>query len=138
MTAKASAAPAAMLRGGALPTLVVGAAVAVAAAVAAGYAGLVGAVVGTALVVAFFGSGLLIARATARSSPAGVFVAATSTYVIKITFLALFLVVFRGTTLFDRRWLAAAALAGAGSWLAGEVRAFTRLRIPSVEPTDSG
>lgn len=137
-TSPQPAADAALFRGAVRPTLVVGVVVLAGATILAGGRGALGAVIGIALVVAFFGVGLLILRHTARTNPRAVMAVALMSYVVKVTLLALMLVLLGRTELFDRGAFAAATLACALAWLAGEVLTFWRLALPSTTvPSDS-
>jgi ATP synthase protein I len=121
---------AAMLRGAAIPTAVVGLLAAAVAAVAAGGRGVVGALLATLVVVGFFSASLLVMRATARSGPGSVVAAAVVTYVTKVGLLGLFLLLVQDATWLSRDGFALTVIACGVVWLACEVRAFTRLRLP--------
>jgi ATP synthase protein I len=101
---------------------------------AAGTDGLVGALVGAGLVVAFFGPDLLLMRLTARLDPVATFGLVMAEYLVKIALLAIFLAAFRGTTAFDTTVMAATLAVGGVVWLASVSIAFTRLRMFTTEP----
>lgn len=124
----------ALFRAAATPTLLAGAAVAVGGVLTAGGDGLIGAILGTLLVVAFFGIGLLVSHRTARVAPLAVMGVALLTYTAKVFALGLVLVVFRDTTLFDPTVFALAVLVTAVVWLVAQVRAFTRVPMLYVDP----
>lgn len=119
-----------MFRAAVVPVGVAALAVAAAATAAAGARGLVGAAVGAALVVGFFGAGLLVARCTAQRGPATVMGVAMATYTAKIALLGLFLVLFRGTEAFHPDSFGASVIVCAVVWLVAEARAVARLRVP--------
>jgi len=131
---------AALFRASALPLSAATAVVAVVAAVRAGRSAaidaVVGAALGGALVAAFFGADHLLSARTRRTEPVAVMGLALFAYLLKITLLALLLVLFRDTTLFSTGAFAAALLVGTVVWLAAQVRAFGRRRMLSVEPAD--
>ena len=81
-----------------------------------------------------FGSGTLRVKAkTARATPAGVMIGAMTAFTGKIAFLLVFLLLFRGTTLFDNQAFAFTMLAVTAAWIIGEVVGFVRTRIPAVD-----
>ncbi len=106
---------------------------AVAAVVLRGTSGLVGALIGIVLGLT---AGLIttaVMRGTARTSPAGVMIGAMASLAGKILLLMLFLVAFRGTTLFDNRAFAFTLLAVTIAWIAGEVVGFVRAKVPVLD-----
>jgi ATP synthase protein I len=125
-----------LFRRAAVPTSAAGSVVLVAASVAAGFDGGVGAVLGLGVVVAFFGFGLLVSRWTAASPPTTVMGLAMLSYLLKITLLALVLVLFHDTRLFSTGAFAAAVLVCTVVWLGAEVRAFTRVKMLYVDPAE--
>jgi ATP synthase protein I len=102
--------------------------------VTAGTDGLVGALVGAGLVVAFFGPDLLLMRMTARLDPVATFGLVMAEYLVKIALLAIFLAAFRGTTAFDTTVMAVTLAVGGVVWLTSVSIAFTRLRMYTTEP----
>jgi ATP synthase protein I len=102
-------------------------------AVLRGTPGLVGALLGA---VRGLGAGLIttmVMRGTARTSPAGVMIGAMTSLAGKILLLMLFLVAFRGTTLFDNRAFGFTLLAVTVGWIAGEVVGFVRAKAPVLD-----
>src|SRR3954468_19119621 len=75
----------------------------------------------------------LVMRGTARTSPAGVMIGAMTSLAGKILLLMVFLVAFRGTTLFDNRVFGFALLAVTVGWIAGEVIGFVRAKAPVLD-----
>lgn len=124
-----------ILRGAAIPTTAVGVLVTVLLAVLGGPKGLLGAVLGFAVVVAFFTVGLLVVTWAARTLPHALMNIALLSYLIKVGLLAVLLMVVRGTTLFDTRAFGWAALVSTLVWVAAEVRIFVRMKIFYTEPT---
>jgi ATP synthase protein I len=102
-------------------------------AVLRGTPGLVGALIGAVLGL---GAGLITTlelRCTARTSPAGVMIGAMTSLAGKILLLMLFLVAFRGTTLFDNQAFGFTLLAVTVGWIAGEVVGFVRAKAPVLD-----
>lgn len=95
--------------------------------------GLLGAVVGAVLALLAGAASILVMRGTVRSSPAGVMIGAMAAFAGKVLLLLLFLVAFRGTTLFDNRVFGLAMLAVTAAWITGEVIGFTRAKPPVVD-----
>jgi ATP synthase protein I len=98
-----------------------------------GTPGLVGALVGAVLGLAAGLVTTLVMRGTARTSPAGVMIGAMTSLAGKVLLLMLFLVLLRGTTLFDNRVFALTLLAVTIGWIAGEVVGFVRARPPVLD-----
>ena len=117
--------------------LLVGVPLAVAAVVLGGVLrgtpGLVGALIGALLGLAAGLVTTLVMRGTARTSPAGVMIGAMTSLGGKILLLMVFLVTFRGTTLFDNRAFGFALLAVTVGWIAGEVIGFVRAKAPVLD-----
>ena len=107
--------------------------VAVSAAVAGGK-GVIGALLGTALVVVFFAISVVAVSAAARVSPQAMMITAIGTYVIKILVLVLLLSRYSSTTAFSPRMFGLTALACILAWTFSQVAWSLRLRVPYVEP----
>lgn len=98
-----------------------------------GTPGLVGALIGVLLGLAAGLLTTLVMRGTARTSPAGVMIGAMTSLAGKILLLMLFLVAFRGTTLFDNRVFGFTLMAVTLGWIAGEVIGFVRAKVPVLD-----
>jgi ATP synthase protein I len=98
-----------------------------------GTPGVVGAVIGAVLGLAAGLVTTLVMRGTARTSPAGVMISAMTSLAGKILLLMLFLVAFRGTTLFDSRAFGLSLLAVTVGWITGEVIGFVRAKAPVLD-----
>ena len=107
--------------------------VAVSAAVAGGK-GVLGAVLGTALVAVFFAISVLAVGAAARVSAQAMMITAIGTYVVKILVLMFFLSRYSGTTAFSPRMFGLTALACILAWTFAQVAWSMRLRVQYVEP----
>jgi ATP synthase protein I len=91
--------------------------------------GLIGAMIGLGL--GFVGTGVM--KGTAQASPTGVMIGAMASFGAKFIVLLVFLIVFRGTTLFDNEAFAFTLLAVTVGWIGGEVVGFIRAKAPSVD-----
>lgn len=126
-----------LFRAAVWPTVLAGLVVAGIAAYTRGLAGLLGALLGVALVVASFGLGLYVARRTARLHPLATMTAAMSSYLFKITALLLVLILVRRTGAVDRSSVGFSVLVSVLVWLGAEIRAFLGLKLLSVDPAAS-
>ncbi|MFD2079517.1 hypothetical protein [Actinopolymorpha cephalotaxi] len=129
-----------LLRGALLPTLVVAALVVAASTVVAGSRGLVGASVGAAVVLVFSGVGLLAMRAVRTMYPEVVLLVAVGSYFVRVVIFGGLLAIL-GTVdgiddVLNRTATALAVLACVATWLAGELRAFVRMRQPIYDFDD--
>jgi ATP synthase protein I len=124
----------AILRGAATPTAVVAVPLVAVAAVTAGGKGALGAALGVLLVAVFFTIGVLVLGWASKINPLALMNVAIVIYLVKVVALLGVLLFFQDTTLFDRRAFGLAILVAALVWMAGEVRAFSRLKMLYVEP----
>ncbi|MEU3709658.1 hypothetical protein [Streptomyces catenulae] len=117
-----------------VPTLVAGVvAVAVSAALAGG-AGAVGAVIGTLLVVLVMGAGLVILQQTAKKLPDLFQMMGLLLYSVQILAVAVFLLAFKDTTLFDTKAFAFTLLGATLVWIAAQTRGHMKAKILYVDP----
>jgi ATP synthase protein I len=100
-----------------------------------GTKGLLGAVLGAALVAVFSAISVLAVGRAARRSPQAMMVTAMTTYIIKILLLMFFVARFAGTTAFNSRLFGLTALACILAWSASQVYWSMRLKTPYVEPS---
>jgi ATP synthase protein I len=124
---------AAMQRNGVILSVIVGVVAIAVAALLRGAPGATGAVVGAVIGGALGWLGTFVMAKTARATPAGVMIGAMTAFTGKIAFLLVFLLLFRGTTLFDNQAFAFTMLAVTAAWIIGEVVGFVRTRIPAVD-----
>lgn len=107
------------------------------AAFADGRAAVVGAATGGLMTLAVFGFGLGIVSVVARLVPAASLMVALMTYVLQLLVLALGVAAIRragiGPETLRPSWFAAGVIAVTVMWLAGQVMAATRQRIPVYE-----
>lgn len=101
----------------------------------AGTKGLIGAVLGIALVAIFFGISVAAVGMAARRSPQAMMITALTTYIAKILLLLFFVVRFSDTTVFSSRMFGLTALACILAWSASQIVWSMRLKAPYVEPS---
>ena len=124
-------------RAGALTAVAAAIMVAVSAALV-GTKGLIGALIGVALVTVFFGISVLVVGRAARVSPQAMMVAAMVTYVVKIVLLAVVVSSLNGTTAFSTRTLGFVAIGCILVWSATQVITTMKLKMLYVEPERRG
>jgi ATP synthase protein I len=124
-------------RAGALTAVAAAIMVAVSAALV-GVKGLIGALIGVALVTVFFGISVLVVGRAARVSPQAMMVAALVTYVVKIVLLAVVVSSLNGTTAFSTRTLGFVAIGCILVWSATQVITTMKLKMLYVEPEQRG
>lgn len=130
-----------MWRGALVPATVVSVISMLIAALAIGIAGFLGALLASFTVVIFFSVSLLVARVTRGADPISTMALAMFSYFTKLLLMAGFLIAvtrLSGPETVDRPAFGASAIAVAFAWLAGEVRAFFRLRLQLPLPSPSG
>jgi ATP synthase protein I len=96
--------------------------------------GALGALLGTAIVTAFFAVSMIAVGAAARVSPQVMMVTAMATYTVKILALLLFVARFSNSTAFNPRLFGLTAIVCILAWSASQVTWSLRLKIPYVEP----
>jgi len=133
---------AAMLRAALVPTLAVGATAAVVAGVSAGGEGLWGALIGLALVVVFFGLGLVVLARCAGLDPALMLVIALGLYVAKVVLIGGAFVLIDATGVLrgyaDHLSLGVTAIACTVTWTIGETVGAVRARQPVYDDPEQG
>ncbi|MEV0370099.1 hypothetical protein AB0I10_09765 [Streptomyces sp. NPDC050636] len=117
-----------------VPTLAIGVVAVSVSAVVAGVPGAIGAVVGTALVVLVMGAGLAVLQHTARSYPQLFQMMGLLLYTVQILLVAVFLMVFQDTTLFDTKAFAFTLLGATLVWIAAQTRGHMKAKILYVDP----
>jgi ATP synthase protein I len=120
-------------RAGALTAVAAAVMVAISAALV-GVKGLIGALVGVAIVTVFFGISVLVVGRAARRSPQAMMVAAMVTYVVKIVALAIIVSALSGTTAFSSRTTGFVAIGCILVWSATQIITTMKLRVLYVEP----
>jgi ATP synthase protein I len=124
-------------RAGALTAIAAAIMVALSAALV-GVKGLIGALIGVAIVTVFFGISVLVVGRAARVSPPAMMVAALVTYLVKIVLLAVVVSSLSGTTAFSTRALGFVAIGCILVWSATQVITTMKLKMLYVEPETSG
>ncbi len=124
-----------IVRRSVLTTAAVGAVMIIVSVAVGGVKGLLGAVLGAALVAVFFAISVFAVGRAARRSPQAMMITAMTTYIAKILLLLFFVVRFAGTTAFDSRLFGLTALACILAWSASQVYWSMRLKTPYVEPS---
>ncbi len=123
-----------VVRRAAVPTAAVAVAMVAGCAALVGIKGLVGALLGVALVTVFFGISIVVVGRAAKISPAAMMVAALATFLVKIVALAVVVSAVYRTTAFSTRALGFTAIACILAWGAAQVIAAMRVRMLYVEP----
>lgn len=122
----------AMLRGAAIPAVIVAAVMVVVFMLTSGSSGAVGALLATFTVLIFFSVSLLVGLVTKDADPIGTMALAMLSYFTKLLLMAGLLIAVTRLSApesVDRRAFGLSALAITLAWLTGEVRAFFRLRL---------
>jgi ATP synthase protein I len=119
------------------PTAVVAAVIVAVSAALVGMKGLIGALLGVALVVVFFGISIVVVGRAARISQPAMMIAALASFLVKIVVLAVVLSSLSGTTAFSTKALAFTAIGCILAWNAAQVIAAARIKMPYVEPEPS-
>lgn len=121
----------------AVPAALAGAVGAVVGGVLEGGKGAIGAVSGAVVVILFMGIGLYVLQRTAKSLPHLFQAMGLLLYTTQILALAVVLVVFKNTTLFDTQVFALTLLGTTLVWVAAQARAHSKAKILYVEPDSS-
>jgi len=124
-----------VVRRAAIPTAL-GALVMIAVGTAlVGVRGLVGALLGVAIVVSFLGISIAVVGWAARISQPAMMIAALATFLVKIVALAVVVSLLQGTTAFSTRTLGFTAIGCILLWSAAQVVAAMRVKMLYVEPS---
>jgi ATP synthase protein I len=99
---------------------------------------LLGAGIGTFIVVAFFTVGQVVVGAVLRTAPQMAMSVALMVYLLKIGVLFVFIILFQGTTAFDTKVFALTIVACTLAWTAAEVWVFARTKVLYVDPSQGG
>lgn len=124
-----------IVRRSVVTTAAIGAVMIVVSVAVGGAKGLIGAVLGIALVAVFFGISVIAVGRAARKSPQAMMITALTTYIVKILLLMFLVARFAGTTAFSSRLFGVTALACILAWSASQVVWSMRLKAPYVEPS---
>jgi ATP synthase protein I len=120
-------------RAGALTAVAAAIMVAVSAALV-GVKGLIGALIGVAIVAVFFGISIAVVGRAARKSPQAMMVAALATYLVKIVALAVIVSRLNGTTAFSTKTLGFVAIGCILVWTGAQAITAMKVKMLYVEP----
>ena len=126
-----------VVRRSAALTAVVAAVCVVVCAALGGAKGLYSALIGVAIVTAFFGISVLVVGRAAKISPHVMMAAAMISYVIKIIGFAIVMIALGKSAAIDGRMLGFTAIICILAWSAAEVVTAIRLKLPYVDPDGS-
>ncbi|POX41202.1 hypothetical protein C3486_10505 [Streptomyces sp. Ru73] len=117
-----------------VPTLVAGVLGVVISALVAGGKGALGAVVGVVLVLFVMGLSLVVLQQTAKKFPELFQMMGLLLYAVQILFVAVFLLAFKNTSLFDTKAFAFTLLGATLVWIAAQARGYMKAKILYVDP----
>jgi ATP synthase protein I len=123
-----------IVRRSVVTTAAVGVVMAVISLAVGGGKGLLGSVLGIALVAVFFAISVVAVGRAAKVGPQAMMITAMTTYLLKILVLLFFVVRFDSSTTFNTRLFGLTALACILAWSASQVVWSLRLKMPYVEP----
>lgn len=126
-----------ILRGAAMIAAPVAVVAIIVSAVVAGEKGLIGSLVGVAVVAFFFGLGFAALMRLTQDRPQVAMMAGMLVYAVQILLMGVFIIVFSGTTLFNGKAFALTLLATALAWIGGQVRHSLAGRMLYVDPEPS-
>ncbi|MBV9022275.1 MAG: hypothetical protein JO362_00370 [Streptomycetaceae bacterium] len=126
-----------ILRGAAMIAAPVGIVATVVSALVKGEKGLIGAVVGVAVVAFFYGLGFAALMRLTRDRPQVAMMAGMLIYAVQILLMGVFIIVFSGTTLFNGKAFALTLLVTALAWIGGQMRHSLAGRMLYVDPEPS-
>jgi hypothetical protein len=128
-------------RGALVPAVITATVAVVAGVLIRGTSGLWGALLASATVILYFSVHLLISRISKDLDPMATMALAMFSYFAKVILMGALLLVVTKTTspeTVDRPTFAIAALSITAAWLAGEIRAFVKLRFQLPLPQTKG
>jgi ATP synthase protein I len=111
-----------------------GAVMIVLSGILAGAKGMLGAVLGVALVALFFAVSVFAVRRASRISPQAMMMTALGSYIVKILVLLVLVARFGTTTAFNGRSFGLTAIVCILVWSGGQIMWSLRLKVPYVEP----
>jgi ATP synthase protein I len=123
-----------ILRRSALLTAPVALLMIVLGAILGGTKGLLGAALGVALVIVFFGISVLVVGRASKVSPQAMMAAAVGTYLVKILVLIILVGAFQNSTAFNGKWFGLTVIVCVIVYSAAQVVSSMRLKMLYVEP----
>jgi ATP synthase protein I len=100
--------------------------------------GLVGGLVGGAVVIVFFVAGWVALARFGRDNPTLLLPIALGTYLVQLVVVGLFIVLVKDVSALDIKALAWAVIACTITWMIFQLRAFSREKMLYVEPRQEG
>ncbi|NYG60584.1 ATP synthase protein I [Nocardioides daedukensis] len=130
------------LLGAGLTALVLGLGTALVGVLVSGSSALLGALIGTAIIIGVFGTGALAVDLISRTMPTMSLLVALMTYLLQVIGMGLIFVALKASgaldSAVDARWLGGVVIAGTLVWLTVQVVLATRLRLPVYDLKDAG
>jgi ATP synthase protein I len=123
-----------MLRRAGLITLIVGIVCIVVGALVDGSKGLLGAALGTVLVIVFFSAGQAVVGRTIKNNPQMALTVALTVYLVKIGILFVLLILLQDATWFNTKVFAVTIVACTVAWTVAEVWVYSGTKVLYVEP----
>jgi ATP synthase protein I len=123
-----------ILRRSAMLTAPVALLMIVVGAVLGGAKGLLGAALGVALVIVFFGISVLVVSLAAKVSPQAMMAAAVGTFLVKILVLIILVGSFQDSTAFNDKIFGLTVIVCVLAYSAAQMISSIRLKMPYVEP----
>jgi ATP synthase protein I len=117
-----------------LPTLAVGVVATVVSGLVAGTPGVIGAVLGTVIVLVFFSVGQLVLGRVLRDNPQLAMTVAMTLYLVKVGVLFGLIILLAGTTAFSTKAFGLTIVACTLAWTVAEMWLFARTKVLYVEP----
>jgi ATP synthase protein I len=99
-----------------------------------GVKGLIGSLIGIAVVTVFFGISVLVVGRAMKVNPQMVMIAALGSYLVKFIALAILMIWLSKSTAFSGPLLGLTAIVCILTWSASQVITSMRLKVPYVEP----
>jgi ATP synthase protein I len=123
-----------IFRGAAIPTALAGVVAALISILLAGPKGLLGSLIGLAVVVVFFSISMIAVNWAAKISPQTMMAAALLSYAVKLLGMFVLIALLNGVTAWNPRAFAWTVIALTLVWILSEARATIKLRTPYVVP----
>jgi ATP synthase protein I len=122
-----------ILLSAAIPAAATGAIAAAVSGVVAGGKGALGAVLGTVVVIAFMGIGLVVLQRTAKSFPHLFQAMGLMLYTAQLLLLFIVMALLKNATFFDFKAFAFTLLAVTIIWIAAQARAYMKAKIMYID-----
>jgi ATP synthase protein I len=123
-----------VIRRSAVITFAVAAVMVAISAGVSGVKGLIGSLIGIAVVTVFFGISVLVVGRAMKVNPQMVMIAALGSYLVKFIALAILMIWLSKSTAFSGPLLGLTAIVCILTWSASQVITSMRLKVPYVEP----